>query len=89
MFSQLEVGLRAHFTAGNFDEDRAKMPLSLSFRYMAAAHAGFIRWWVENGMPFSAEQAAIYLLDLHFHGASWAIGIDNSNQSSVAPIAEG
>ena len=84
MFSRLEAGIEAHYTRMGFGGKQAKMPPALAFRYMATAQIGFVQWWIENGMPFSAEQAANYLLDLHFHGPSWAIGIDNSFQESVA-----
>lgn len=83
MFSRLEAGIEAHYVNMGFGGNKAKMPSALAFRYMATAQIGFVQWWIDNDMPFSAEQAATYLLELHFHGPSWAIGIDNSFQGSV------
>ncbi|MEM7116298.1 MAG: TetR/AcrR family transcriptional regulator [Chloroflexota bacterium] len=84
MFSRLEAGIEAHYVKMGFGGNKSKMPSALAFRYMATAQIGFVQWWIENEMPFSAAQAANYLLELHFHGPSWAIGIDNSFQGSVS-----
>jgi hypothetical protein len=51
------------------------MPQALAIHYLAAAQVGFIQWWLENEMPFPPETAAVYLVNLHQRGGSWALGL--------------
>ena len=71
----VEAEMQQQLTISNFEETQAKMPLSLSIRYMAAAQVGFIQWWLENDMPFQPLEAAGYLMSLHTHGGVWALGL--------------
>ncbi|MCA9972930.1 MAG: TetR family transcriptional regulator C-terminal domain-containing protein, partial [Anaerolineales bacterium] len=65
--------------ANDQDGARSRMPLPLSVRYLAAAQVGFIQWWLEQGMPFPPAEAAAYLLQLHLHGGSWALGLETGH----------
>ena len=57
------------------DESKLDMPVSLPVCYLASAQVGFMQWWLENGMPFSPQQAATYLLDLHVQGGVHVLGM--------------
>jgi AcrR family transcriptional regulator len=61
--------------AFGFNADRAAIPPTLVIRYLAAGQVAFVQWWLEEGMPFSAEQAAIYLIQLHTEGSWQALGL--------------
>lgn len=61
--------------AFGFAEDGLQMPLPLAVQYMAAAQVGFVKWWLENDMPFSSETAAGHLVNLHTYGGLWALGL--------------
>ena len=71
----IEEQLTSWLPAFGFNKADAKMPIQLSIRYLAAAQVGFIQWWLENDMPLSPTQAAMYLRQLHEHGALWALGL--------------
>ena len=66
MLKQLEVS--------GVETEQAKIPISLTIRYLAAAQVGFMQWWLENDMPFRPLEAADYLMNLHTHGGLWALG---------------
>lgn len=61
--------------AFGFDPAKRQMPQALAVHYMAAAQVGFIQWWLTNDMPFSPQTAAAHLINLHWHGGSWALGL--------------
>jgi AcrR family transcriptional regulator len=71
----VEQGMLNRLSGWGFDETNLKMPLSLPIRYLAAAQVGFMQWWLENGMPFPAQEAAQYLMALHRQGGIWALGL--------------
>lgn len=64
-----------------FDESRLSMPAALPIRYLAAAQVGLIQWWLENDMPFPAEEAAGYLLELQAQGGFAALGLGAADPS--------
>lgn len=59
-----------------FSHNRAAMPPELVICYLAAAQVAFVQWWLEEGMPFSAEEAANYLIQLHTEGGWQALGLE-------------
>lgn len=63
--------------AGMFDLDPPLDDLAQTavIRYLASAQVGFVEWWLENDMPYSAEEAAVYLRTLHQQGGNWALGM--------------
>jgi AcrR family transcriptional regulator len=76
---RVETAVAAQMThllpAFGFEEGRLQMPQALAIHYLAAAQVGFIQWWLENEMPFPPETAAVYLVNLHQRGGSWALGL--------------
>ncbi len=73
MIAEIETRFRYQMAPVGYDEAQATMPIELPVRYLAAAQIGFVRWWLENGLPFPPQQAAQYLLDLHLNGALAAL----------------
>ncbi|MBI1293961.1 TetR family transcriptional regulator [bacterium] len=59
-----------------FKAQNAAMPPALVIRYLAAAQVAFVQWWLEEGMPFSAEEAATYLIQLHTAGSWQVLGLE-------------
>jgi AcrR family transcriptional regulator len=59
-----------------FNARRTAMPPALVIRCLAAAQVAFVQWWLEEGMPFSATEAATYLIQLHKEGSWQALGLE-------------
>ena len=71
--AEIEAGLTEGLNINSAREGDYIVPSVLTIRYMAAAQAGFVQWWLENDQPFPAEEAARYLLYLHAEGGSRAL----------------
>jgi AcrR family transcriptional regulator len=52
------------------DEAASFVPRPALVRYLAGGQVAFVQWWLEAGMPCSAEEAAAYLLALHGRGGA-------------------
>ena len=50
------------------DEGKSGVPQGALIRYLATAQVGFVRWWLEEGMPLTPQEAAECLLALHGYG---------------------
>jgi hypothetical protein len=49
-------------------QNQAAIPLEVLTHYFSAALLGFMTWWLESNMPYSAEQAAAYFEAMCFSG---------------------
>jgi AcrR family transcriptional regulator len=57
--------------------DRTKITLQPEFiiHYIGSAFLGVVNWWLENDMPYSAEQMAYQLIQLTTLGLDHSLGI--------------
>jgi AcrR family transcriptional regulator len=58
------------------DRKQYRIPLEVVAGHSAGALMGMTAWWLENGMPFSPEIMASYVLELTALGTYWAIQKD-------------
>ncbi|MCB0112885.1 MAG: TetR/AcrR family transcriptional regulator C-terminal domain-containing protein [Caldilineaceae bacterium] len=81
MEEMVAAQLTALLPSFGFVVDQTAMPTSLVVRYVAAAQVSFVQWWLENDMPFSAETAASYLIQLHADGAWRTLGLKHAGDT--------
>jgi AcrR family transcriptional regulator len=53
-----------------------RLPLDVVASFLAGAEMGLIHWWLENDMPYSAEQMAVMMNRLCSFGLMWALDLD-------------
>jgi AcrR family transcriptional regulator len=66
--SQVEAQLRHVMAFLGVTREKTGVPPEALVSYLAAAQVGFVRWWLEEGMPLSVVEAAECLLALHGYG---------------------
>lgn len=53
-----------------------QLPLKLFLNHSVSSFLNLVRWWLENDMPYSPDEMAIYYERLVIHSAWWAVGIN-------------
>ncbi len=51
-----------------------KIPLDLIAAFCAGAEVGVMKWWLENDMPYTAEEMSRMQFFLSMFGLKWALG---------------
>jgi AcrR family transcriptional regulator len=66
---------RARSTMDTFPEGLPPK-IALVLRYHAGAEVAIIQWWLENDMPYSPEEMAEYMIDLHSNSLLEALDLE-------------
>jgi AcrR family transcriptional regulator len=53
-----------------------RLPLDFMTHYLVGAYVGVATWWLNNHMPYSAQEMAQLVNDLADKGLKWALGAD-------------
>lgn len=83
-FPQLESRIRAHvdqlmrqrLAALGYDQQRSRLPFELCMSAMVSTAIGVIKWWLEQKMPYSPEQMALWLPQINMLGLQYGLGIE-------------
>lgn len=55
--------------------DMGDIPTAVAVRYLSAAQVGLVQWWLETDMSIPPAEMAQYLIYLHTHGGTKALGL--------------
>jgi AcrR family transcriptional regulator len=66
--NHVEQQLQVMLSFLGVNEAKTGVPQAALGRYLAAAQVGFVRWWLDEGMPLTPTEAAECLLALHGYG---------------------
>lgn len=73
-----EVGLK-WFSALQPNEEKVLVSREIAINFIGSAFLGVIVWWLQNGMPHSAEYMAIQLMRLTALGLPRSLGLDSES----------
>lgn len=57
------------------DKNRQVVDTGIILKFIGTAYIGVLRWWLDNGMPYSAQQMAQQFLNLISNGVFRSIGM--------------
>lgn len=60
-------------------DETPRLPLDFMTHYLVGAYVGIATWWLDNDMPYSAQEMAEMLDDLADKGLIWALGVDEES----------
>ncbi len=66
--------LRA-FQDGLPPEVKPRIPTAFLAHMAAGAEIAVVRWWINNDLPYSAQEMANFLYQAHANGIWWSLGI--------------
>ncbi|HNP73023.1 MAG TPA: TetR/AcrR family transcriptional regulator [Kouleothrix sp.] len=85
-FPQLEWRIRGHveelmrqrLAAAGYDQRQTRLPFDLCMSATVSMAIGVIKWWIEQKMPYSPQQMALWLPQLNILGLQYALGDDGA-----------
>lgn len=72
----VEQLMRQRLQAVGYDPQRARLPFDLCMSAMVSAALGMIKWWLEQNLPYSAQQMAVWLPQINMLGVQYGLGLN-------------
>lgn len=72
----VEQLMRHRLTAFGYNPERARLPFELCISAMVSTAIGVIKWWLEQRMPYTAQQMALWLPQINFLGLRYGLGME-------------
>jgi hypothetical protein len=72
----LAVLVKAGLNGGLPEGVTPRIPLDVLGYISAGAEMGIMIWWINNNMPYSPEEMARMLYNIHANGLWWGLGVD-------------
>ncbi len=80
----IERVMRTQLKATGYDERQTRVPLDLCVHFLANNALATLVWWLDRGQPYTAQQMAIWLPQLAWHGLGYGLGFDLQSSAGTA-----